>query len=205
MRNSPYDNFLEDQIRECMQSCESVWSDAIKYKVNDASNAMKQLYRDLFDLRQDFSVYREVKSMNDESTEYESIMQQVHNLKAQRQHVTRIQKEEELKNVLARVRGDEDIVIEESSAPTVMLCPITNKIPIHPVVSRKCQHIYEKDAILSYIQDRTGGRQNLSVPCPVAGCNKQLWLIDIVEDPEVTKKVNEARRLQTQGDEYEVL
>ena len=187
-----------------MQSCESVWSDAIKYKVNEAANKMEKLYGDLFDLRQDFSIYKEAKSYYDDTTDFDQILDQAAQIKRSREVNIARQKSEELKAAKSRVKGDEDIIIEETNAPVGILCPLSNTLPVHPVVSRKCKHVYDKEHIVNYIQSRTNGR-NISVPCPMAGCSANITLNDLYEDPEITKKVNEARRSQTQNDDYEEL
>ena len=201
--NTIYDNFLQDQIKECMQSCESIWGDSLKYKVPDAVNEMKQLYGDLFDLQQEFAIYKESKTFYDENQGFESVLNHAENLKQQRSVQLAQMRQEELRKAAQRISPDEDIVIEESSSTAGLLCPLTNRLPIHPIVSRKCKHVYEKDKIFAYIQINGGGRAG--VPCPMAGCNRNITINDLYEDEEINRRVNEARRSQSQSDEYQVL
>jgi SUMO ligase MMS21 Smc5/6 complex component len=203
MRSTQYDNFLSDQINECMQSVTSVWEDALKYKIQDSANEMKDLYGKLIDLQQDLKNYRDARGYADEGYEFDDILRMAENLKHQREDQNRNDKEVQISNVLSRIKGDDDIIIEEGQ-PTLagLLCPITNKLPIKPVIAKRCKHVFDKDAIMGYIAQRTGGR-NMSVPCPCAACNNHISISDIISDEEVSRRVEEARNATSQLDEYE--
>ena len=203
MRSTQYDNFLSDQINECMTSVASIWEDALKYKLNDSSNQMKDLYGKLIDLKQDMDIYREARGTFEDGQDYDEILSMADNIKRQRARKNKEEKEEKISSVLSRIRGDDDIVIEEDKTSTAgLLCPITNKLPIHPVIAKRCRHVFEKDAIMSYISGRTGGR-NMSIPCPCAACNNHISVNDIIEDPEVTRRVEEVRNATSQRNEEE--
>ncbi|EPY53350.1 Smc5-6 complex non-SMC subunit 2 [Schizosaccharomyces cryophilus OY26] len=79
---------------------------------------------------------------------------------------------------------DEDIVISSSTIET--RCPLTLQPIVHPIISTRCGHYYEKGAIQS-LTGTSGCR------CPVVGCNAQLRKSDLKEDPVLERRL---RRLQ---------
>ncbi|KAH0791776.1 e3 sumo-protein ligase nse2 [Histomonas meleagridis] len=98
-----------------------------------------------------------------------------------------------MKSVGKEIRDDEDVELDDSESSAGLICPITSALPEHPVVSKICHHVYDKDAIVKYIrqQNQQGKRH---VICPAIGCNQKISLSEIAEDPEVTRKVEKARK-----------
>ncbi|EAY23337.1 MGC53049 protein, putative [Trichomonas vaginalis G3] len=205
MRASAFDNFYKDQLNECLQSTGSVWEEAVKYKSPEAAQKMAKLFEDIIDLQQDFDCYMAARGGYTEGDDYDNILQQAKQFKDQNSYSYQRSKQQLIEQQKEKIRAcDDDIVIEESASTVGLLCPITNKIPTNPVVSRKCHHVYEKTAIIAYIQSRSMGR-NMSAPCPFAGCNRQLSIDDLVEDPEVNRRCDEARDQAHKDDEYEAI
>mgnify|MGYP003362338753 CR=1 FL=1 len=58
-----------------------------------------------------------------------------------------------------------------------LTCPITCKMYVKPMISRKCQHVFDYDGIREYIGS-SGGRD-----CPQAGCVSTLTMRDFAPDP----------------------
>ncbi|EPX71436.1 Smc5-6 complex non-SMC subunit 2 [Schizosaccharomyces octosporus yFS286] len=85
---------------------------------------------------------------------------------------------------------DDDIVMSSSTIET--RCPLTLQPIVHPVISKKCNHYYEKDAIYS-LAGTSGCR------CPVVGCNSQLRKSDLKEDPVLERRLRRVQEL-TRGD-----
>lgn len=58
-----------------------------------------------------------------------------------------------------------------------LTCPITLKPYVKPLISKKCQHVFEYEGIKNYI----GTEKQKS--CPQAGCNRMLTIKDFSPDP----------------------
>jgi len=57
------------------------------------------------------------------------------------------------------------------------VCPITKKPFINPVVNNRCNHVYDRVAIMAmYSARRANGKL---CPCPVAGCDQKVFLFDL--------------------------
>ena len=80
--------------------------------------------------------------------------------------------------------GDEDDVVV-ARGPVVIHDPITKMVMEHPVKSKVCGHVYEKDSIEELIRKGFGGECD----CPVAGCNKRVRKIDLMKDREVELEI----------------
>lgn len=67
--------------------------------------------------------------------------------------------------------------------------------------SSKCKHIYSKQVLVNYIKENSP--QNAADPnvkCPTTGCDKQLYLSDLVEDKQMERRVQQhLRREQERG------
>jgi SUMO ligase MMS21 Smc5/6 complex component len=76
--------------------------------------------------------------------------------------------------------SDDEVVIER--ATLITKCPLTLKEFVEPYVSENCSHVFEKKAILDYINDQGvavvdpaapgRGRGSKQVKCPTVGCEK---------------------------------
>lgn len=200
-RNSAFDNFYKDQLNEILQSTGNVWEEAIKFKSNDIAQKMQNLYGDIIDLQQDFECYLAARSGYNEEDTYEGVVQAAQNLKQQNARIYQRQKEQQIEQQKERMRGgDDDIIIEDTPSAAGLICPFTDKIPTHPMVSRRCHHVYEKDPIIAYVRGNRG-----TVPCPKAGCSRNITIDDLYEDPEITRRCDEARAQQKNDDDYEAI
>ncbi|KAB5586550.1 hypothetical protein PHYPO_G00002990 [Pangasianodon hypophthalmus] len=61
---------------------------------------------------------------------------------------------------------DEDIAVTQSQ--TNFTCPLTQVEMVNPVKNKKCQHYYDKEAILSLIKTKQNNKKKCR--CPVVGC-----------------------------------
>ncbi|EEB06723.1 Smc5-6 complex non-SMC subunit 2 [Schizosaccharomyces japonicus yFS275] len=82
--------------------------------------------------------------------------------------------------------SDDDLVV--SAATMNVRCPLTLQPIEHPMLSKKCQHFYEKEAILSLMGN--------GCICPVVGCNVKLKRKDLVEDELLERRIRRARDLE---------
>ncbi|XP_077251348.1 RING/U-box superfamily protein [Tasmannia lanceolata] len=84
----------------------------------------------------------------------------------------------------------EDIVMTSTQINLLNItCPLTGKPVIeleNPVRSMDCKHIYDKNAIMHYM-DKSSSK------CPVAGCPKRLAAARLVCDPLLRVEIDEMR------------
>ena len=59
--------------------------------------------------------------------------------------------------------------------------------------SSQCKHIFSKEIITNYIKSSA---TKTHVTCPVAGCSKVIKLEDLVEDPQLERRVKQHIRRQ---------
>jgi hypothetical protein len=57
--------------------------------------------------------------------------------------------------------------------------------------SGKCKHIFSRSSITDLIRSQPGQSQ---VECPVAGCSKKIALSDLVDDPQMERRVKQKIR-----------
>lgn len=202
--NTPYDNFLNDQLQELLKATEETWGDAVKYKINDSSHKMEQLYGEIIDIQQDYESYKRARNEADaDITSYDQIIQTKDLYLSQNQAFYSQEKSNKIELVKSRIKGDEDDIVFEGGGTGSLICPISQALPRDPVVSKNCRHVYDRTAIYDYIKQKTTTRSP-SCKCPVAGCTKNICKNDLIEDPEITRAVEEARSKQTQ-EEWEDL
>ena len=75
-------------------------------------------------------------------------------------------------------------------------CPISLEEMVNPYKSTRCGHIYEKDAVLSYMKSyrkKPNKRKDSSVPCPIPGCSKKI-------KEEYLEAVNKKKRRRSSFD-----
>ncbi|KAI3379658.1 hypothetical protein SNEBB_005522 [Seison nebaliae] len=79
-----------------------------------------------------------------------------------------------LYNKLNHNNDDDEIEEIITDEPEQLICPLTKKTIVEKASSKKCSHIYEKNAILNYIKQVAAmGRLDLAknaAKCPVVGC-----------------------------------
>ncbi|KAK7244233.1 hypothetical protein RIF29_39052 [Crotalaria pallida] len=92
----------------------------------------------------------------------------------------------------------EDIVMTSTQSSILnKTCPLTGK-PVtelqEPVRSMECKHIYEKKAMMKYIQTKH------QVQCPMSGCPKILRADKVVNDPLLLIEIDELRKMTKESD-----
>ena len=71
--------------------------------------------------------------------------------------------------------GEDDLQIEGGKIE--LTCPITCKPYEAPLISRKCNHVFDRDGIQNYLQGYT------TRDCPQAACSQVVSMRDFVRDP----------------------
>lgn len=94
--------------------------------------------------------------------------------------------------------GDDDeieVQYNMASQRNLLTCPITTTLMENPVKNKVCGHVYSRDGIENYIQQRR--RSRLSCPCPVPGCGNGNLTPDQLETDLRTEQMvkRERRRL----------
>uniref|UniRef100_A0A7E4VI75 E3 SUMO-protein ligase NSE2 n=1 Tax=Panagrellus redivivus TaxID=6233 RepID=A0A7E4VI75_PANRE len=77
---------------------------------------------------------------------------------------------------------EDDIIVEEEEIR--MLDPITKQRIITPVKNTVCNHVYDRTAVLKYIEENRINHMLCQCPQPGCGNKKQLSERDIVDFPE---------------------
>ncbi|CAG5124836.1 unnamed protein product [Candidula unifasciata] len=93
--------------------------------------------------------------------------------------------EEQLECLRARLGGatdDEEVAM--TSVEIQIKCPFTGQTMVQPVRNKVCNHVYDRDGILSYINSRKA-----KAKCPVGGCtNSNPIRLENLEDHMDMKK-----------------
>jgi SUMO ligase MMS21 Smc5/6 complex component len=195
---------LLNQIGECLKSAKEAWFEAESLNIPDTKERMQRLYSDLIDMEQDFRIYKEVMANLADVQGYDSIIEETRRVQAQERPRKAAEKQERMAELFDHGegrRGEEDEVTFAGGETTAgLLCPLTQKLPDNPIVSRLCRHVFERDAIMDYIRARAVGRVR-GVTCPRAGCNALIGATDLYVDDHINSQIARAR--QEQDDEWE--
>lgn len=84
---------------------------------------------------------------------------------------------------------EEDIVITNQQES--MVCPITKRVMIDPLISRRCQHSYSS-VVKEMIRDSPERR----IECPVAGCVHFITLSDLRPNKLLARKIRRKKFLE---------
>ncbi|XP_015804660.3 E3 SUMO-protein ligase NSE2 [Nothobranchius furzeri] len=86
---------------------------------------------------------------------------------------------------------DEDIAVTQSQVN--FTCPLTQVEMENPVKNKKCNHHYDKNAILGLIKTRNS--QKKKCRCPVVGCaNTDVRPSDLIQDQLLWRRIQSYRR-----------
>uniref|UniRef100_A0A1A8DYX8 E3 SUMO-protein ligase NSE2 n=1 Tax=Nothobranchius kadleci TaxID=1051664 RepID=A0A1A8DYX8_NOTKA len=86
---------------------------------------------------------------------------------------------------------DEDIAVTQSQVN--FTCPLTQVEMENPVKNKKCNHHYDKNAILGLIKTRNS--QKKKCRCPVVGCaNTDVRQSDLIQDQLLWRRIQSYRR-----------
>lgn len=197
---------ISNQLRECLRTCEDTWKSAKEAGLNDIAKKTQKTYSDIIIVQQDFGIYADrIRNFTDGET-FDNVLQDIEQYKENNSNRLMNERKNLLNEQIQRINqsvedgSDEEITIEGEDSAAGLICPLTQKLPDFPVVSRTCHHVFEKDAILEYIQRSTNRRQT-SVECPFAGCNQMISRNSLYEDPAITRRVKQAK--QHGGNDYE--
>ncbi|KAL4617050.1 E3 SUMO-protein ligase NSE2 [Arapaima gigas] len=86
---------------------------------------------------------------------------------------------------------DEDIAVTQSQVN--FTCPLTQLEMTNPVRNKKCNHLYEQEAVFSMIKMRQN--QHKKFNCPVIGCgNKDVKQSDLVPDATMRRMIQNQKK-----------
>ncbi|KAF7659553.1 hypothetical protein LDENG_00296820 [Lucifuga dentata] len=86
---------------------------------------------------------------------------------------------------------DEDIAVTQSQVN--FTCPLTQVEMLNPVKNKKCNHNYDKEAIVGLIKTRQNQKKKCC--CPVVGCgNTDVREADLVPDLILRRKIQSQKR-----------
>uniref|UniRef100_A0A1A8QTG0 E3 SUMO-protein ligase NSE2 n=1 Tax=Nothobranchius rachovii TaxID=451742 RepID=A0A1A8QTG0_9TELE len=86
---------------------------------------------------------------------------------------------------------DEDIAVTQSQVN--FTCPLTQVEMENPVKNKKCNHHYDKNAILGLIKTRNS--QKKKCRCPVVGCaNTDVRQSDLIQDQVLWRRIQSYKR-----------
>lgn len=195
---------IENTISECLKACEDIIKEAVEYGAEGIPEKMLQYSEEIIDAQQEFRLYSSVVSDNRNIDDPQIIEEKVAEKRALQMGSLAIEKRntiERLRGLIRKEQDDEEIEVVADSGQR-LICPLSNQYPNKPVYSSKCQHVYEHDLIVNYINTNgRGGR----VVCPKAGCNQVVSLRDLVEDPNLTRQVQEARQNEEASRNWDTL
>ena len=86
--------------------------------------------------------------------------------------------------------GEDDLQIEGGKIE--LTCPITCKPYEAPLISRKCNHVFDRDGIQNYLQGYT------TRDCPQAACSQVVSMRDFVRDPIMELRCKIAKMKESQ-------
>ncbi|XP_076006512.1 E3 SUMO-protein ligase NSE2 [Genypterus blacodes] len=86
---------------------------------------------------------------------------------------------------------DEDIAVTQSQVN--FTCPLTQVDMVNPMKNKKCNHVYDREAILCLIKKRVSQKKKCC--CPVVGCgNSEVKETDLVLDQMLRRKIQSQKR-----------
>lgn len=85
---------------------------------------------------------------------------------------------------------EDDLQIEGGKIE--LTCPITCKPYEAPLISRKCNHVFDRDGIQNYLQGYT------TRDCPQAACSQVVSMRDFVRDPIMELRCKIAKMKESQ-------
>ncbi|KAF2860533.1 hypothetical protein K470DRAFT_257773 [Piedraia hortae CBS 480.64] len=105
-----------------------------------------------------------------------------------------------------RDAGDDDDDLAVAGQTISTKCPLTLQEFNEPLTSKKCNHSFEKNAILDMIRTAPQwGPGPRSIKCPVGGCNRDLTKDDLHPDAILIRKIKRLQsareREEDEGDE----
>lgn len=189
-----------NQIHECLRSTKETYIDSQAISIPNVRDRITRLYSDLLALDQDFTLYANVMATAAPTETYLDIERRIAIAKSEQRAQLEQKKRAEMNDLLhedhpAPAREEDDVAFEGGESHAGLLCPLTQKLPTHPVVSRVCRHVFESDAIRGYIRSHATPQEK-KVTCPMAGCTAMIGISDLVIDQEVSKRVAEAGKRQ---------
>ncbi|KAI8582849.1 hypothetical protein K450DRAFT_225103 [Umbelopsis ramanniana AG] len=169
----------------------------LEAKLHHQEETLKQLNSQILDGQQIKSMvsyynehqhdYEERQSQVSESTKYKR-----HDAYREfKQRVWDVHHNDEEMPLSEDENSDEDIIV--GRAKQSLTCPLTTVYFENPVMSKLCKHNFSYHAIIQLFP-----RNNQAIECPIPGCDKHMSKDDLVQNHLLAKKVELAKRQETQ-------
>ncbi|MBR4634383.1 hypothetical protein IKO50_05590 [bacterium] len=187
--------FIENQVSECLKACGELSQDAKEWKLPNVTDYLYDLSGKLIDLSQDFKVFTQVFQSSKGSQTYDELVRETESQKVLLAQTLADSKQRQLEDLFGDIDG-----IQIADDNTNLICPLLTDIPEHPVVSKRCHHVFEKQLIEEYI--RSKGRAK--VQCPIVGCSENISISDLYEDESISERCFAARTSKRNNDWDEI-
>ena len=76
---------------------------------------------------------------------------------------------------------EEDMVVQKTRV--TLNCPVSRLPFVEPVKNPQCGHTFSKDALMQLVMGRS------EMPCPVAGCNRNVVIRALQPDEQVIRRM----------------
>ncbi|KAF3761508.1 hypothetical protein M406DRAFT_239998, partial [Cryphonectria parasitica EP155] len=93
-------------------------------------------------------------------------------------------------------QDDSDADIKIAREKRSFRCPLSLVTMSEPYTCRKCNHSFQKEAIMSFIKG--GNRRGISKPCPETGCS--ITLDDLYYDEPLLRKIKRAAEMEREDE-----
>ena len=80
-----------------------------------------------------------------------------------------------------------------AGAARSLICPLTRSELVKPMKNLNCGHVYSHGALVEYMK-KTRKAAGQSVRCPVAGCEQEIQVSNLIEDTETEREIERAHR-----------
>ncbi|KAI4604228.1 hypothetical protein KJ359_000359 [Pestalotiopsis sp. 9143b] len=90
---------------------------------------------------------------------------------------------------------DDDLIVAREKKD--MRCPLSLVIMQEPFTSSKCNHTFEKTAIMEFLRSQPGR----STRCPQTGCSKEVSIRDFSLDHSMLRQIKRAQRQEANDDD----
>ena len=152
--------------------------------------------RELIDMQQEFEIYARAVASSGEQQDFTMLLATVENTKRVQAWELSAEKGRMMGEAFAKREqeggDDDDVRFEGEDAMAGLTCSLTMKLPTNPVVSRVCHHVFERDAIINWINQNGRGQ----VQCPKAGCSASFGKGDLTVDKEICERIKKAKNSQ---------
>ncbi|KAH3900425.1 uncharacterized protein SCODWIG_01242 [Saccharomycodes ludwigii] len=101
------------------------------------------------------------------------------------------------------INNNDDDDVKVAGGTIELTCPITCRPYAYPMISRKCNHVFDKDGLTNYFQSNEDGNQ---IKCPQGACKAYLTMSDFIKDDimdlrcKIYKNISKKNKLNKNND-----